>query len=74
MLIIWAMDNCTQMEFKAISQNIGHEHAITSYNHYGKLPDHKRQSVIRAIGTGNTEISHVPHDVLMAEMQRRMQR
>lgn len=74
MLIIWAMENCTQMEFKAISQNIGHEHAITTYNSYGKLNDHKRQSVISSIGTGNTEISHVPHDMLMAEVQRRLQR
>ena len=74
MLIIWAMENCTQMEFKAISQNIGHEHAITTYNSYGKLNDHKRGSVIRAISTGKTDISHVPDHIVVAEMQRRMQR
>ncbi len=74
MLIIWAMENCTQMEFKAISQNIGHEHALTTYNSYGTLNDHKRQSVISTIGTGKTDISHVPNEIMMAEMQRRIQR
>ena len=74
MLIIWAMENCTQMEFKAISQNIGHEHAVTSYNHYGKLPDHKRRNVISSIGTLDTSLSHVPDHIVIAEMQRRMQR
>ena len=74
MLIIWAMENCTQIEFKAISQNIGHEHAITTYNSYGKLNDHKRRSVISGIGAGKTELSHVPNEIMMAEMQRRMQR
>lgn len=73
MLAIWALEHCTQMEFKAISQNIGHENAITTYNSYGTLNDYKRRNVIRAIGTGKTDISHVPANVLMAEMQRRMQ-
>ena len=74
MLAIWALEHCSQMEFKAISQNIGHEHAITTYNSYGVLNDHKRRSVIRAIGTGKTDISHVPDTIVIAEMQRRMQR
>jgi len=73
MVMIWVMENGTQLEFKAVSQNIGHEHAMTSYNAYGKLNDHKRRSVIRSIGKGKTEISDVPTEVLMAEMQRRMQ-
>ncbi len=74
MLAIWALEHCTQLEFKAISQNIGHEHAVTTYNHYGTLDDHKRRSVISAIGTGKTELSNVPIEVIMAEMQRRLQR
>jgi len=74
MLIIWAMEYCSQMEFKAISQNIGHEHAITSYNSYGVLNDYKRRNVINAIGKGNTDISHVSDNIIVAEMQRRMQR
>lgn len=74
MLAIWALEHCSQLEFKAISQNIGHENAITTYNSYGMLNDYKRRNVIRAIGTGNTDISHIPVDILMAEMQRRIQR
>jgi integrase/recombinase XerD len=74
MLAIWALEHCSQIEFKAISQNIGHENAITTYNPYGKLSDYKRRSVISSIGTGNTDISHVPDAIVIAEMQRRMQR
>lgn len=72
MLVVWAVEHCTQMEFKAISQNISHEHAMTTYNAYGKLTDHKRQQVIRAIGTGNNDLSHVPKDVLLLELGKRM--
>jgi integrase/recombinase XerD len=72
MLALWALEHCSQMEFKAISQNIGHENAITTYNAYGKLNDYKRRTVIRAIGKGNTDISQVPVTVLMAEVQKRM--
>lgn len=73
MLAIWAQEHCTQMEFKAFSQNIGHEHVMTTYNSYGTMPDHKRRNVINAIGTGNAELAHVSVDKLMAEVQRRVQ-
>jgi len=62
------------LEHKAISQNIGHEHAMTTYNSYGTLNDYKDRSVISAIGTGKTELSNVPIEVIMAEMRHRMQR
>lgn len=72
MLATWALENCNQVQFKAISQNIGHEHAMTTYNSYGTLNDHKRRNVIRSIGMGESNLSHIPADALMAEMQRRM--
>ena len=73
MLAVWALEHCSQMEFKAISQNIGHDHALTTYNAYGNLNDHKRRSVIQSIGTKTTELGHIPVDMLMTEMARRMQ-
>ncbi len=73
MLIAWAMEHCFQMEFKAISQNIGHEHAMTTYNNYGNLNDQTRQKTIEAIGQGSQELSHAKTDDLMKEIQRRMQ-
>jgi integrase/recombinase XerD len=73
MIAVWALENCSQSEFKAISQNLGHEHAMTTYNSYGTLSDHQRRKVISGIGTGKTELSNVPGEILMAEMQRRMQ-
>jgi integrase len=74
MLTVWALEHCTQMEFKAISQNIGHEHAMTTYNAYGTLNDHTRRNVIVGIASTPTELSHVSVEVLMQEMQRRMNR
>ncbi len=74
MLAIWALEHCTQMEFKAISENIGHENAMTTYNSYATLTDHTRRNVINGIGKAHGELSNVPSDVLMQEMQKRMQR
>lgn len=73
MLAIWALEHCDQLQFKALSQNIGHDHAMTTYNTYAPLPDHKRRSVINSIGKGSAELRNVPLDALLAEMQRRAQ-
>lgn len=73
MLLIWALEHCSQLEFKAISQNVGHDNAMTSYNSYGTLSEYQRRQAIRNIGQGKTDISDVPVNVLVAEMQRRMQ-
>ncbi|MFZ2620118.1 MAG: site-specific integrase, partial [Alphaproteobacteria bacterium] len=35
MLAVWAMEHGGQLEAKAISQNLGHEHMMTTYNSYG---------------------------------------
>jgi integrase/recombinase XerD len=74
MLAVWALEHCTQFQFKAFSQNIGHNHVITTYNSYGNLNEHKRHSVIGTIGKCDTDLSHVPDDAFMAEMQRRIGR
>lgn len=72
MLATWALDHCTQKEFKAISQNIGHENAITTYNSYGTLNDHTRRKAIQGIGKRDTDLSHISQDTLLLELARRM--
>ena len=71
MLVIWAMDNCNQMQVKAISQNIGHEHAMTTYNAYGTLNMHAQRTAILNIGEGNPDLQNVPMDELLNEVSRR---
>lgn len=73
MLIAWALEHCSQMEFKAISQNIGHEHAMTSYNAYGNLNDQTRRKSIEGIGKSSMALSSVSKEDLAKEMYRRMQ-
>lgn len=53
MLVHHAMDNCSQKEVKAISQNLGHEHVATTYNAYGKQSSHEQRKAILGIGKGN---------------------
>ncbi len=71
MLVIWAMDHCNQMQVKAISQNIGHEHAMTTYNAYGKLSMRAQRGAILSIGEANTDLKDVPMDELLKEVSRR---
>lgn len=74
MISRWAMEHCTQIEYKAISQNLGHDHAMTTYNSYGELPNEKRSQLIANLGNhSSTELSQATHEQLMKELQRRMQ-
>ena len=74
MLIIWALENCDQYQFKAISQNLGHEHSMVTYNSYGTLSLHDQRKAVASIGTGGADLQNVPTDALLAEMGRRVQK
>lgn len=70
-IVQWAEKNCTPFEFKAISQNIGHEHAMTTYNSYGKLNERDQIEAITNLGKFNTEMTSIPTDKILAELARR---
>lgn len=72
MLTLWAMEHCTQLQFKAISQNIGHKEAMTTYNSYGKLNPSKQRSAVTSIGQGNNDIKHIKTELLAAELALRV--
>ncbi|MHA1540418.1 MAG: tyrosine-type recombinase/integrase [Alphaproteobacteria bacterium] len=75
MLVLWAMENCNQYTFKAISQNIGHEHAMTTYNAYGTLNTTDQRKAIEGIGQGSPlALNDVSIDVLLQEVGRRAQK
>lgn len=73
-LVLWAMENCTQKQFKAISQNIGHENAMTTYNAYGKLPIHDQRKAVFSIDENNSDLKDVTNADLIAELGRRTQK
>ena len=70
-ITIWAQDNCSQLQFKAISQSLGHKHAMTTYNTYGNLPHHDVRKACSSIGTGNSGLANLPTEAILAEISRR---
>lgn len=70
-IVQWAEKICTPYEFKAISQNLGHEHAMTTYNSYGKLSERAQIEAIGNLGQTNKDLNEFSIDVLLAEIGRR---
>ena len=51
MLVRIGMEVClTPEEFKAWSQNLGHEGVLVTFNSYGELPAHLQREAIRRAG------------------------
>lgn len=67
----WGLKNLTQYEYKALSQNIGHEHAMTTYNSYAKLTEDEQLEAVSNIGKANTDLQNIPIDKILAEVARR---
>ena len=70
-IAIWGMENCSQLQFKAISQSLGHEHAMTTYNSYGNLPHHDVRKAFASIGESSSELNHLPTKTLLEELTKR---
>jgi hypothetical protein len=64
-------DNATQREYKALSQNIGHEHAMTTYNSYGTLTEDEQLETVAGIGRSNPDLRNASTESLLAEFSRR---
>jgi integrase/recombinase XerD len=71
-IVIWAEKNCTPYEFKAISQNLGHDNAMTTYNAYGNLTERAQIEAILSLGKGNKDLIDIPDEDLVAELSRRV--
>lgn len=71
MVILWGLANLNQWEFKALSQNIGHEHVMTTYNSYAKISEAEQHKAMRNVGQRNLELQSIPTDQLLAEMAKR---
>jgi integrase len=44
-------------EYKAWSQNLGHEHVLTTFSSYGDVAGHRQAEIIRALGAGEERAS-----------------
>ena len=65
------LKNLTQYEYKALSQNLGHEHAMTTYNSYGALTEDEQLEAISNIGQANPDLQNVSTADILAEVSRR---
>lgn len=75
MLVRWALENCNQFQVKALSQNLGHEHTMTTYNSYGTLSKlDQRKAIMSITNTSNKDLRDIPDNKLLEEMHRRFKR
>jgi integrase len=70
-IVQWAEKNCTPYEFKAISQNLGHEHAMITYNSYGKLSERAQIEAIANLAQAGADTNGITTEKLLAELARR---
>lgn len=74
MIVATAYERCDQKQTKAISQSLGHEHLMTTYNAYGTLNDHEQAKAIASIGKGKPELQNLTEDELLAELMARREK
>lgn len=58
----------TPEHWRAWSQNLGHEHIMTTWNSYGQLPEHRQQEILQNL-SAPTE-GREPGDPSQAEIER----
>ncbi len=67
----WGLKNLSQYEFKALSQNLGHEHAMTTYNSYAKLTEDEQLEAVSSFGPVHIKARELTTESLLAEVARR---
>lgn len=67
----WGLKNLTQYEYKAFSQNIGHEDVMVTYNSYATLTEDEQIDALANAGHINVDLQNIPTEVILAEMARR---
>lgn len=67
----WGLGALGHKEYKALSQNIGHDHVMTTYNSYANLTQGEQIEIIANIDGNNTDLQSVSTDAILAEFARR---
>lgn len=61
----------TPEQFKAWSQNLGHESVLTTLSSYGAVAAHRQGELLRGIRQDNVAVSQLSTNILLAEIARR---
>jgi integrase len=70
-LVRFGLDVCkTPEEFKAWSQNLGHEGVLTTFLSYGEVPCDRQGEIIRALGTPQQAVQSDANEIAEAVFKR----
>jgi integrase len=61
-------------QFKAWSQNLGHEHCLTTFSSYGNLPPHRQAEIMRGLAKPRTETPMELTPAFLRQMAEQMER
>lgn len=61
-------------QFKAWSQNLGHEHCLTTFLSYGHLPAHRQAEIIRGLGSAKNETAMELTPAFLRQIAEQMER
>ena len=61
-------------QFKAWSQNLGHEHCLTTFSSYGHLPAHRQAEIIRGLGSPKNETPMELTPAFLRQIAEQMER
>jgi integrase len=64
----------TPEQFKAWSQNLGHEQVLTTFNSYGKVSTHRQGELVRAVGQAGEGLPGMEEIVVMLQETVRRER
>jgi integrase/recombinase XerD len=70
----WALKNCTQYQYKTLSQSLGHDHAMTTYNSYGNLTEDEQLEAVSNIGQVSADLQNISMVDILAEVARRTEK
>lgn len=51
-----ALKNCSQYQYKTLSQNFGHDNVMTTYNAYGNLTEDEQLEAVSSISLANLDL------------------
>ena len=64
----------TPEQFKAWSQNLGHESCLTTFSSYGTIPPMKQAEIIRRLGEREPPTANVANVALLRRLLDKMER
>lgn len=57
-------------EFKAWSQNLGHEHVLTTFTSYGNVAQHRQDEILNKLASNEAAVEHERQKLVAVEPER----